>query len=298
MGELPVALPGLALPDVPFTLETLSIIAPVALTLAVVGLLESLLTAQLIDDITDANSDKDRESRGQGIANVATGFLGGMAGCAMIGQSMINLRSGGRTRLSTLAAGVFLLVMILVAGPVVAAIPMAALVAVMIVVAVATFDWSSITPVDAAAHPAQRDRGHGRHRRSSSCSPSNLALGVAAGVLLSAIFFARRVAHVVEVTDVVDPDGGVRIYHAHRRAVLRVDQRARPRLRLHRGHAARGHRPHRRPRLGQLRGRRARRRRRQVRTPRHRPPSSSASTCTAPSSTAALSRATLRLRGH
>jgi SulP family sulfate permease len=212
MGELPSSLPGLALPDVPVSFETLSIIAPVAFTLAVVGLLESLLTAQLMDDITDENSDTGRESRGQGIANVATGFLGGMAGCAMIGQSMINLRSGGRTRLSTLSAGVFLLVMILVAGPVVASIPMAALVAVMIVVAVATFDWASITPSAIRRNP-RTETAVMVVTVAIVVFTHNLALGVLAGVLLSAIFFARRVAHVVEVTDVVDPDRNVRIYH-------------------------------------------------------------------------------------
>jgi SulP family sulfate permease len=212
MGELPSTLPGLSLPDVPLSFETLSIIAPVAFTLAVVGLLESLLTAQLMDDITDENSDTGRESRGQGIANVATGFLGGMAGCAMIGQSMINLRSGGRTRLSTLSAGLFLLVLILVAGPAVAAIPMAALVAVMIVVAVTTFDWSSVTPAALRRNP-RSETAVMVATVAIVVFTHNLALGVLAGVLLSAIFFARRVAHVVEVTDVVDPDRNVRIYH-------------------------------------------------------------------------------------
>jgi sulfate permease, SulP family len=211
MGELPSALPGLALPDVPLTLTTLGIIAPVSLTLAVVGLLESLLTAQIMDDITDENSDTGREARGQGIANVATGFLGGMAGCAMIGQSMINLRSGGRTRLSTLSAGVFLLVMILLAGPVVASIPMAALVAVMIVVAVATFDWSSVRPSALQRNP-RSETAVMVATVAIVVVTHNLALGVLAGVLLSAIFFARRVAHVVEVTDVVDPDQQLRIY--------------------------------------------------------------------------------------
>jgi SulP family sulfate permease len=212
MGDLPSSLPGLSLPDVPLSFDTLSIIAPVAFTLAVVGLLESLLTAQLMDDITDENSDTGRESRGQGIANVATGFLGGMAGCAMIGQSMINLRSGGRTRLSTLASGVFLLILILVAGPVVAAIPMAALVAVMIVVAVATFDWSSIKPAAIKRNP-RSETAVMVVTVAIVVFTHNLALGVLAGVLLSAIFFARRVAHIVEVTDVVDPDRNVRIYH-------------------------------------------------------------------------------------
>ena len=212
MGELPSSLPGLSLPDVPWSFETLSIIAPVAFTLAVVGLLESLLTAQLMDDMTDENSDTGRESRGQGIANVATGFLGGMAGCAMIGQSMINLRSGGRTRLSTLSAGLFLLVLILVAGPVVAAIPMAALVAVMVVVAVSTFDWASVRPSSLRRTP-RSETAVMVVTVAIVVITHNLALGVLAGVLLSAIFFARRVAHLVEVTDVVDPVAEVRTYH-------------------------------------------------------------------------------------
>ena len=212
MGELPSSLPGLALPDVPLSFETLSIIAPVAFTLAVVGLLESLLTAQLMDDMTDENSDTGRESRGQGIANVATGFLGGMAGCAMIGQSMINLRSGGRTRLSTLSAGVFLLVMILVAGPLVAAIPMAALVAVMVVVSISTFDWSSIRP-DVIRRNPRSETAVMVTTVVIVVFTHNLAVGVLCGVLLSAVFFARNVAHLVEVNDIVDPDHNVRIYH-------------------------------------------------------------------------------------
>jgi SulP family sulfate permease len=212
MGDLPSALPGLALPDVPFNLETLGIIAPVAFTLAVVGLLESLLTAQLMDDLTDEHSDTAREAKGQGVANVATGFLGGMAGCAMIGQSMINLKSGGRTRLSTLSAGLFLLVLILVAGPIVAAIPMAALVAVMIVVSVSTFDWSSIMPATLRRSP-RSETAVMVVTVAIVVVTHNLALGVLAGVVLSAVFFARRVAHLVDVTDVVDPDGEVRIYH-------------------------------------------------------------------------------------
>ncbi len=213
MGELPSALPFLSLPDVPFGLETLSIIAPYAFTLAFVGLLESLLTAQLIDDITDTRSDKDRESRGQGIANVATGFLGGMAGCAMIGQSMINVKSGGRSRLSTLAAGLFLIVGILVFGDLIAAIPMGALVAVMIIVATSTFDWRSIR-IDQLRHSPRSETMVMVVTVAIVVVTHNLALGVAGGVLLAAIFFARRVAHVADVTSVIDPaDGRTRIYH-------------------------------------------------------------------------------------
>lgn len=211
MGELPNALPWIALPAVPVSLQTLQIIAPYAIALTFIGLLESLLTAQIVDDMTDTGSDKDRESRGQGIANVATGFLGGMAGCAMIGQSMINIKSGGRTRLSTFSAGFFLLVLIVAFGDLVAVIPMAALVAVMFVVAVATFDWTCL-----------RWQGLRRTPKSETAVmlttvgivvwTHNLAYGVVAGVLLAAIFFARRVAHLVEVTSVDDPDGNERLY--------------------------------------------------------------------------------------
>ncbi len=211
MGALPDSLPFVALPDVPFTLATLQIIAPFSLTLAMVGLLESLLTAQLLDDLTDTDSDKNMESRGQGVANVITGFLGGMAGCAMIGQSMINHKSGGRTRLSTLASGVFLLILILALGGLVAQIPMAALVAVMIMVAVGTFDWKGIRPSVLKAMP----------KSETTVMVStvlvvvlthNLAYGVGVGVLLSAVFFMRRVSHVVNVTSVLDPENTERIY--------------------------------------------------------------------------------------
>jgi SulP family sulfate permease len=211
MGELPSSLPVLAIPQVPSSLDTLRIIAPVSATLAVIGLLESLLTAQLIDDMTDTRSDKDRESRGQGIANVATGFLGGIAGCAMIGQSMINVRSGGRTRLSTLAAGGSLLFLILVAKPVLAAIPMAALVAVMIVVALATFDWSSVRPSAIRRHPWSETTVM-VVTVAVVVATDNLAAGVLVGVLLSAVIFARRVAHLVDVAAVAGRDGTSLVY--------------------------------------------------------------------------------------
>jgi SulP family sulfate permease len=213
MGELPNSLPGIGLPSVPFNLDTLSIIAPYAITLALVGLLESLLTAQLIDDITDTRSNKDRESRGQGIANVATGFLGGMAGCAMIGQSMINVKSGGKTRLSTLSAGIFLIIGIFAFGDLIAAIPMAALVAVMIIVAVSTFDWNSVKPNQLRRTP-RTETAVMAVTVIIVVFTHNLALGVAGGVLLSAIFFARRVAHVTDVTSAIDPaDRDTRIYY-------------------------------------------------------------------------------------
>jgi len=211
MGELPSALPFLSLPDVPFNFETLGIILPFSITLALVGLLESLLTAQLLDDMTDTPSDKGTESRGQGIANIITGFLGGMAGCAMIGQSMICHRSGGRTRLATLSSGVFLLILILGLGDLVARIPMAALVAVMIMVSVGTFNWNSIKIPTLKTTPAV-ESGIMAATVAIVVFTHNLAYGVAAGVVLSAVFFARHVSDVVKVTSVVDPDNTARLY--------------------------------------------------------------------------------------
>jgi SulP family sulfate permease len=211
MGELPDALPWVALPDVPVTFETFQIILPYAVTLALVGLLESLLTAQLLDDMTDTDSDKNLESRGQGIANIVTGFFGGMAGCAMIGQSMINHRSGGRSRLSTLASGVFLLILILALGDLVARIPMAALVAVMIMVSVGTFDWSSIKP-DMLRSLPRTETAVMVATVAIVVLTHNLAYGVGAGVVLSAVFFVRHVSHVVRVTSVTDPDSVERLF--------------------------------------------------------------------------------------
>ena len=211
MGELPSSLPWLALPEIPFTFETLGIILPFAITLAFVGLLESLLTAQLLDDLTDTPSDKNRESRGQGVANVFTGFLGGMAGCAMIGQSIINYRSGGRGRLSTLASGLFLLALIVFLGDLVARIPMAALVAVMIMVSIGTFNWRSVKISTLRTIP-RVETGIMAVTVGIVVLTHNLAYGVGAGVVLSAIFFARHVAHLVKVTSVVDPDNVERLY--------------------------------------------------------------------------------------
>lgn len=211
MGELPTALPFLSLPDVPFSLATLGIILPFAITLAMVGLLESLLTAQLLDDLTDTRSDKNRESRGQGIANIATGFFGGMAGCAMIGQSMINHRSGGRTRLSTLASGVFLLILILGLGDLVAQIPMAALVAVMIMVSIGTFNWRSVSMPVLKSLP-KTETSIMVATVAVVVASHNLAYGVAAGVVLSTLSFARHVSGLVKVTSVVDPDNVERLY--------------------------------------------------------------------------------------
>lgn len=211
MGELPSSLPFLGLPAVPMTLDTLVVILPFSITLALVGLLESLLTAQILDDLTDTNSDKNLESRGQGIANIFTGFIGGMAGCAMIGQSMINYRSGGRTRLSTLAAGVFLLVLILVLGDLVARIPMAALVAVMIMVSVGTFNWRSIRPETLRMMP-RPETAVMVATVGVVVLTHNLAYGVGVGVLLSTVFFVRHFSHLVKVTSIVDLDNAERLY--------------------------------------------------------------------------------------
>ncbi len=211
MGELPDELPWFALPDVPFSMETFQIILPYSITLALVGLLESLLTAQLLDDMTDTDSDKNLESRGQGVANIATGFLGGMAGCAMIGQSMINHGSGGRTRLSTLASGVFLLILVMGLSEWVGQIPMAALVAVMIMVSVGTFDWASISPSMLKKMP-KTETAVMAATVAIVVLTHNLAFGVGAGVVLSAIFFARNVSRLVRVTSVVDPDNTERLF--------------------------------------------------------------------------------------
>jgi SulP family sulfate permease len=209
MGALPTALPFFSLPAVPFTLETLAIIFPYALTLAMVGLLESLLTASIIDDMTDTPSDKNRESKGQGIANIVTGFFGGMAGCAMIGQSVINVKSGGRGRLSTLCAGVFLLFFILVLGKWVAMIPMASLVAVMVMVSIGTFDWSSLKSL----HRIPRGEAIVMVVTVATVVLTHdLAKGVLVGVVLSALMFARQVAHLAEVSSHLDAASGAMTY--------------------------------------------------------------------------------------
>ncbi|GGC38207.1 sodium-independent anion transporter [Siccirubricoccus deserti] len=204
MGELPSDLPAFLLPQIPWTLETLGIILPVSATLAVVGLLESLMTASIVDEMTDTTSDKNRECLGQGIANIVAGCFGGMAGCAMIGQSVINVKSGGRGRLSTLFAGGFLLFLILVLDDLVRQIPMPALVAVMIMVSIGTFSWKSIADLR-------------RIPRSSSIvmlatvavtvATHDLAQGVLAGVLLSGIFFARKVAGLFDIRAETSADG-------------------------------------------------------------------------------------------
>jgi SulP family sulfate permease len=209
MGELPSTLPMFALPQVPLNLETLRIILPYSLTMAAVGLLESLLTATIVDDMTDTGSNKNRECIGQGAANFVTGFLGAMGGCAMIGQSVINVTAGARTRLSTFLAGVFLLFLIVVLGDWVKQIPMAALVAVMIMVSISTFDWSSIVSLR-------------KHPLSSSVvmvatvvivvATGDLSMGVVTGVVLSGVFFAAKVARLLGIVSERAEDGSAMTY--------------------------------------------------------------------------------------
>lgn len=203
LGELPSSLPTFFLPDIPWNLETLRIILPYAIPLSIVGLLESLMTASMLDDITDTKTNRNRESSGQGIANIVTGFFGGMAGCAMIGQSMINVRSGGRGRFSTFVAGAFLLLLVVVMDDLVGKIPMAALVAVMIVVCIGTFNWKSILKL--RSNP----------RMSSLVmlatvamivATHNLAYGVIVGVLLSGIFFAWKISQFFSVNSSLSED--------------------------------------------------------------------------------------------
>lgn len=209
MGALPDSLPHFLLPDVPLNWETARIVLPTAATLAVVGLLESMMTLQIVNDMTDTRADKNRECMGQGLANIATGFIGGMAGCAMIGQSVINVKSGGRGRLSTFVAGAVLLVLVVFGAKWVGRIPMAALVAVMIMVSFSTFNWRSL-------------RHLGTHPAASSIvmvgtvvvtvTTHDLARGVLAGVVLSAVFFARKVGKALDIDSSLSPDGRVRTY--------------------------------------------------------------------------------------
>lgn len=209
MGQLPSTLPVFFLPEIPLDWETLRIILPYAIPLAVVGLLESLMTASIVDDLTDTDSNKNRECIGQGAANVVTGLFGGMAGCAMIGQTVINVKSGGRGRLSCFSAGIFLIILIVALGSWVSLIPMAALVAVMIMVSIGTFSWASLRDIR-------------RHPKTSSLVmittvlvvvlTHNLALGVAVGVLMSAISFARKAARLVRIGTEAGADGESRTY--------------------------------------------------------------------------------------
>ncbi|MCS5478555.1 SulP family inorganic anion transporter [Corynebacterium sp. YIM 101645] len=215
MGELPSSLPEFFLPAVPLNLETLQIIGPYAFAMALVGLMESLMTAKLVDDITDVHSDKTRESWGQGVANIVTGFFGGMGGCAMIGQTLINVRqSGARTRLSTLLAGVFLLIFVVALGDLVGLIPMAALVAIMVLVSLGTIDWHSLKPRTLRLMPLS-ETAVMLVTVAGTLATNNLAVGVILGVLTAMIMFARRVAHMVRIEKVseldVDDDGQIDI---------------------------------------------------------------------------------------
>ncbi|MFI8492374.1 SulP family inorganic anion transporter [Peribacillus butanolivorans] len=193
MGQLTEALPMFMLPDIPFTFETLAIIFPYSIALAFVGLLESLLTAQIVDEMTDTDSNKNREAKGQGIANIIAGCFGGMAGCAMIGQSGINIKSGGRGRLSTFVAGAFLMVLIVILNDVLIKIPMAALVAVMIMVSIGTFDWSSLKRLRLAP---KTDAAVMIVTVIIVLYTHDLSKGVFAGVLLSMIFFSAKISKV------------------------------------------------------------------------------------------------------
>ncbi len=257
MGELPATLPVFLLPDLPLTLETLLIVLPYAAAIAAVGLLESLMTAAIVDELTDTTSNKNRECIGQGLANTATGFLGGMAGCAMIGQSVINVKSGGRGRLSTFCAGIFLLILCVALGDWVKQIPMAALVAIMIMVSVGTFSWTSL-------------RNLRVHPRSSSIvmlatvavvvTTHNLATGVLVGVLLSGIFFAWKIAQIFRVSSTLS--GGRQGAGLSRRGpgLLRLGRQLPGSLRLQGGAGAGHHRRLARAHLGHLQRHRARHR--------------------------------------
>lgn len=209
MGSLPTKLPAFALPTVPLNWETLTIIFPVALTLALVGLIESLLTASIVDEMTDSTSDKNVESRGQGIANIVAGCFGGMAGCAMIGQSVINVKSGGRGRLSTFLAGIYLMLLLLVFSKWLVLIPMGALVAVMVMVSIGTFDWGSVRSI--------RNTPPGEAivmlmTVGTVVLTHDLAKGVIAGVILSALMFARKIARYAAMTSTLSDDGRLRTY--------------------------------------------------------------------------------------
>ncbi len=210
MGDLPSTLPVFRLPDLPLNLATIEIILPVALTLSAVGLLESFLTASVLDDMTDTNSDKNQEARGQGMANLITGMFGGMAGCAMIGQSIINIKSGGRQRLSTLSAGIFLLFFILVLRAWVGQIPMAALVAVMFMVSISTFNWASLTNL---RQMPKSETFVMLATVVTTVITHNLALGVMVGIALSAIAFSRKIGKLIQVQSELSADGSTRTYY-------------------------------------------------------------------------------------
>ncbi len=209
MGDLPDTLPVFLWPDVPLNLETLWIILPYSLALTIVGLLESLMTATIVDDLTDTKSDKNRECKGQGVANIGAGLMGGMAGCAMIGQSIINIKSGGRGRLSTMTAGVVLLIMVVFLSDLIGMIPMAALVAVMIMVSIGTFSWSSIT--DLKKHPMSTNLVMVA-TVVVVVATHNLAYGVFVGVLIASLNFANKVGKFLYIGSEMSGEN-TRTYH-------------------------------------------------------------------------------------
>ena len=209
MGALPDSLPTFLIPDIPFNLDTLLIILPYSLSLAVVGLLESMMTATIVDELTDTGSNKNRECKGQGVANIVTGFIGGMAGCGMIGQTVINVKSGGRGRLSTFIAGLFLLIMVVFLGKWIGQIPMAALVAVMIMVSIGTFSWDSI--INLKKHPMSTNIV----MIVTVCvvvATHNLSIGVLVGVLLASLFFANKIGRFMVVKSDINEQGAHRTY--------------------------------------------------------------------------------------
>ncbi|MBJ7556838.1 SulP family inorganic anion transporter [Marinomonas spartinae] len=209
MGALPDSLPTFLIPDIPFNLDTLLIILPYSLSLAVVGLLESMMTATIVDELTDTGSNKNRECKGQGVANIVTGFIGGMAGCGMIGQTVINVKSGGRGRLSTFIAGLFLLIMVVFLGKWIGQIPMAALVAVMIMVSIGTFSWDSI--INLKKHPMSTNIV----MIVTVCvvvATHNLSIGVLVGVLLASLFFANKIGRFMVVKSDINEQASHRTY--------------------------------------------------------------------------------------
>ena len=209
-GELPSTFPLFAIPQIPFNFETLEIIFPYAIAISLVGLLESFLTANVVDDLTDTPSNKNKEAFGQGLANIVSGFFGGMAGCAMIGQSVINIKSGGRTRLSTLSAGIFLLLLMLFLGTQVEKIPMAVLVAIMIMVSIGTFNWSSLKQIKKIP---RSETAVMVTTVVVTVFSHNLAIGVLSGVALNALLFSRKIAQLVFIDSVIDDLGEKRVYN-------------------------------------------------------------------------------------
>ncbi len=209
MGQLPDTLPIFLFPDIPLNFETLMIILPYSISLAAVGLLESLMTATIVDDMTDTTSDANRECKGQGVANIASGLMGGMAGCAMIGQSVINVKSGGRGRLSTFLAGLFLLIMVVFLSDIISIIPMAALVSVMIMVSIGTFDWGSVKKLKTLPLSTNIVM---LSTVGVTVGTHNLAAGVFTGVLLASLFFANKISHFMYCETSYSEDNTIKTY--------------------------------------------------------------------------------------